>query len=210
MQPTVQMRSPESSTSSPKTVTMAPILLIILGSANAATLKSTTVLSPQASLMELLRRQVQHRDRLRLLQPIADRSLGSMVRLRRPDKLSPKYPDQPVAFFPANGSFTAITTGNTYMVKPGTTGPNITSDDFFVNGPLSRPITRSTNSWPHGKPFGGIINTNYSPTDWLKFYDRFIIQRNEENTITPNQGFSGFKTASSSLLIILSILSVKT
>ena len=40
--------------------------------------------------------------------------------------------------------------------------------------------------------YGGIINASYSPTDWLKFYDRFIIQRNEENTLTPNQGFSAF------------------
>ena len=51
------------------------------------------------------------------------------------NKLSPKYPNQSVAFFPANGNFTGNTTGNTYQVKPGTTGPNITANDFFINGP---------------------------------------------------------------------------
>jgi iron complex outermembrane recepter protein len=108
-------------------------------------------------------------------------------------KLSPKYPDQPVAFFPANGSFTGSTSRDIFTVKPGTTGPNITSDDFFVNGPTFQtfnPIDQQLAA--RETRFGGIINTNYSPTDWLNFYDRFIIQRNEENTITPNQGFSGF------------------
>ena len=40
--------------------------------------------------------------------------------------------------------------------------------------------------------YGGILNASYSPTDWLKIYDRFIISRNEENSVTPNQGFSFF------------------
>jgi iron complex outermembrane receptor protein len=106
-------------------------------------------------------------------------------------KLSPNYPDQTVAFFPANGNFTGNTTGNSYQVKPGTRGPTITADDFAVNGapdevflPINEQLAaRETR-------YGGIVNSTYSPTDWLKFYDRFIIQRNEENTVTPNQGFS--------------------
>ena len=50
-------------------------------------------------------------------------------------KLSPNYFNQSVAFFPANGSYGGNTTGNVYTVKPGTTGPNITANDFFINGP---------------------------------------------------------------------------
>jgi iron complex outermembrane receptor protein len=108
-------------------------------------------------------------------------------------KLSPKYPDQPVAFFPANGSFTGNTTLNTYAVKPGTTGPNITADDFFVNGPTFNTfIPFDSQLAARETRYGGIVNANYSPTDWLKIYDRFIIDRNEENTVTPNQGFSAF------------------
>ena len=83
------------------------------------------------------------------------------------------------------------TTSNLYTVKPGTTGPNITENDFFLNGPAFQtfiPIDEQLAA--RETRFGGILNTSYSPTDWLKFYDRFIIQRNEENTLTPNQGFS--------------------
>jgi len=108
-------------------------------------------------------------------------------------KLSPNYFNQTVAFFPANGSYGGNTTGNTYTVKPGTTGPNITANDFFINGPTFQtfvPIDEQLAA--RETRYGGILNANYSPTDWLKFYDRFIIQRAEENTVTPNQGFSFF------------------
>jgi outer membrane receptor protein involved in Fe transport len=106
-------------------------------------------------------------------------------------KLSPNYFNQTVAFFPANGSYGGNTTGNLYTVKPGTTGPNITANDFFINGPTFQtfvPIDEQLAA--RETRYGGILNANYSPTDWLKFYDRFIIQRAEENTVTPNQGFS--------------------
>jgi iron complex outermembrane recepter protein len=108
-------------------------------------------------------------------------------------KLSPNYPNQPVAFFPANGNFTGNTTLNTYQVKPGTTGPNITANDFTVNGPAANTfIPIDSQLAARETRYGGVLNASYSPTDWLKFYDRFIIQRNEENTVTPNQGFSAF------------------
>jgi iron complex outermembrane receptor protein len=38
--------------------------------------------------------------------------------------------------------------------------------------------------------YGGTINTTWEPTDYLKLYDKFIIQRTEENAVTPSQGFS--------------------
>jgi iron complex outermembrane receptor protein len=110
-------------------------------------------------------------------------------------KLSRNYPNQPVAFFPANGSFTGVTTGNTYAVKPGTIGPDISASDFLVLPPgtpsaFNTYIPTDEQLAARETRYGGIINSSYSPTDWLKFYDRFIIRRNEENTITPNQGFS--------------------
>jgi iron complex outermembrane receptor protein len=111
-------------------------------------------------------------------------------------KLSPNYPNQAVAFFPANGTFTGNTTGNTYSVKLGTTGPNITANDF-VTTPLGGTAPSQQTFVPIDEQlaaretrYGGVVNANYSPTDWLRIYDRFIIQRNEENTVTPNQGFS--------------------
>ena len=106
-------------------------------------------------------------------------------------KLSPNYPDQPVAFFPANGGYVGNTTGNFYQLNRGVTGSNITQNDFTVNGtpdntfnPINSQLAARENR------YGGIVNTSYSPTDWLKFYDRFIIQRSEETSTTPNQGFS--------------------
>jgi iron complex outermembrane recepter protein len=111
------------------------------------------------------------------------------------NKLSPNYPAQAVAFFPANGSYFDAA-GNTYSVRPGTTGPNITANNFTVTPAGGTPPNAQTlipideQLAARETRYGGIVNTSYSPTDWLKFYDRFIIQRNEENTVTPNQGFS--------------------
>ncbi|MBV9674063.1 MAG: TonB-dependent receptor, partial [Verrucomicrobia bacterium] len=108
-------------------------------------------------------------------------------------KLSPNYPDQPVAIFPAQGSFTGVTSGNTYQVKRGTTGSAITANDFIINGetfntyiPLNEELAARENR------YGGTVNLNWSPIEWLRLYDKFIIQRVEENSETPNQGFSSF------------------
>ena len=38
------------------------------------------------------------------------------------------------------------------------------------------------------------MKAEYSPTDWLRFYDTMIIQRNEELSVTPNQGYSSSDT----------------
>jgi iron complex outermembrane recepter protein len=110
-------------------------------------------------------------------------------------RLSPNYPDQQVDFFPGNGSYIGQTSGNIYIVKPGTTGVGgITQNSFIVNGtPSSARIPTGifeTQLAGREKRYGGTVNVDYSPTDWLKFYDHFIIQRNEETTTTPNQGFS--------------------
>jgi iron complex outermembrane receptor protein len=106
-------------------------------------------------------------------------------------KTSPNYPDQPVAFFPANGGYVGNTSGNFYQLNRGVTGSNITQADFTVNGAADNtfiPIDEQLAA--RETRYGGIVNASYSPTDWLKIYDRFIITRNEENSVTPNQGFS--------------------
>ncbi len=110
-------------------------------------------------------------------------------------KLSPKYPDQPVAFFPAQGNYTGNTTGNIYQVKPGTVGNNITANNFIVST-QDNPVAFNTyipideELAAHEYRYGGTLNVNWSPTDYLKFYDKFLIQRVEEKSETPNQGFS--------------------
>jgi iron complex outermembrane receptor protein len=115
-------------------------------------------------------------------------------------KTSPNYPNQPIAFFPANGGYIGNTTNNFYQLKRGVSGSNITANDFLSapasDGAAVAAIADNTfipideQLAARETRYGGIVNTSYSPTDWLKFYDRFIISRNEENSVTPNQGFS--------------------
>ena len=45
---------------------------------------------------------------------------------------------------------------------------------------------------PRETRYGGSINLAYDATPWLKFYDSFLIQRNEDYSVTQNQGYSAF------------------
>ena len=114
-----------------------------------------------------------------------------------------KYKDESITFTPGNGSYQytgpsvpGIPTGTTFIVKPGTVGPNITQNDFNVNGTAASVFIPEgsfiTQLVGRERRYGGTVNVDYSPTDWLRLYDHFIIQRNEETSTTPNQGFSGF------------------
>jgi len=106
-------------------------------------------------------------------------------------KLAANYPDQPVAFFPANGGYVGNTTNNFYQLNRGVKGSNISQADFTVNGAADNtfiPIDEQLAA--RETRYGGLVNFSYMPTDWLKLYDRFIISRDEENSVTPNQGFS--------------------
>jgi len=117
-------------------------------------------------------------------------------------RLSPgKYPNAAITFDPPNGSYQyagpstpTIPTGTTFIVKPGTVGPNITQNDFNVNGTPGNVFIPEgdflTQLLARERRYGGTVNVDYDPTDWLKFYDHFIIQRTEETSTTPNQGFS--------------------
>jgi iron complex outermembrane receptor protein len=113
-------------------------------------------------------------------------------------KLATNYPNQPVQFFAANGSYTVLGTGTaalpagtTLVVKPGTTGPAITANDFLINAPIPQNyIPTDIELAAREVRYGGTINASWEPTDYLKLYDKFIIQRNEETAVTPSQGFS--------------------
>jgi iron complex outermembrane receptor protein len=101
--------------------------------------------------------------------------------------LAAKYPDRPTSFVSFLSGFAGQTTGNFYTVPPGTrTGP-VTLN---INGPQD-PIFVPQNAQlqPRETRYGGLVKLNYSPTDWLKFYDTFIIEDNREQAQTLNQGF---------------------
>ena len=108
-------------------------------------------------------------------------------------KLSPNYPDH-ANFWNPQGIFSDAA-GNVFQVKPGTAGPNITGNDFIVNGAINENFdTNYQQIVPRETRYGGSINLDYDATSWLKFYDSFIIQRNEELSVTPNQGYGGTGT----------------
>ncbi|MGA8659498.1 MAG: TonB-dependent receptor [Chthoniobacterales bacterium] len=102
-------------------------------------------------------------------------------------ELSPKYPDRPTTFVPFLGSFLGQNTGNIYTVPPGTsTGPTT----LLINGP-TEPILIPINAQLAAREerWGGLVKFNYSPTDWFKLYDTFVIQDNYEKASTLNQGY---------------------
>jgi iron complex outermembrane recepter protein len=120
--------------------------------------------------------------------PIAasDRSYSAILDHSR---FSPNYRDQPNFWNPL-GAF-ADAAGNTYVVKPGTAGPSITPNDFIINGGQPENLdTKFQQDLPRETRYGGSVHLDYDANSWLKLYDSFIIQRNEELGVTPNQGYS--------------------
>ena len=71
--------------------------------------------------------------------------------------------------------------GNTYTVIPGTTGPKITKNDFVINGSPNTLLTvKGLQLVPMEERYGTYIKAKYEPTSWLRFYEEFSYQRNEE------------------------------
>ena len=102
-------------------------------------------------------------------------------------RLAAKYPDRPTTFVSFLSGFAGQTTGNFYTVPPGTrTGP-VTLN---IKGPQD-PILVPQNAQlqPRDTRYGGLVKINWSPIDWLRFYDSFIIEDNHEQAQTLNQGF---------------------
>jgi iron complex outermembrane receptor protein len=105
------------------------------------------------------------------------------------NELSPLYPNRPTSFVPYLSSFLGVNSGSFFTVVPGTrTGPNPNS---LTTAPIASPIFVPLNAQlaPREEQYGGLVKLNYSPTDWLKIYDAFIIQDNHEKASTLNQGY---------------------
>ncbi len=108
-------------------------------------------------------------------------------------RYSPNYPDQPNFFSPIPSFFDPagnLFGGAAFSVKPGTHGSNITANDFVPNSPPPN----FNNDWqqilPRDERYGGTFNIGYDVTDWLRFYDYFLIQHAEDLSVTQNQGYS--------------------
>jgi iron complex outermembrane receptor protein len=115
----------------------------------------------------------------------ADRAYSAFLEHSR---YSSNYPDNP-QFFTPRGSF-VDPSGNIFSVKPGTTGSNISTSDFNDGPPDSNFSVKYQQIVPRETNYGGTIGLNYDATSWLKLYDSFIIQRNEDFSVTPNQGYA--------------------
>jgi iron complex outermembrane receptor protein len=101
--------------------------------------------------------------------------------------LAAKYPNRPTTFVPFLSGYAGQTTGNFYTVPPGTrTGP-VTLNIKGPQDPILLPINAQLQ--PRDTRYGGFVKINWSPTDWLRFYDSFIIEDNHERAQTLNQGF---------------------
>jgi iron complex outermembrane receptor protein len=102
-------------------------------------------------------------------------------------KLSPKYPDTATQFpGPPYGSFTGVTTGNSYFTPPGSRTPTLA----IGNAPPDSFIPFNTDLAAREERYGGLVKINFSPTDWLNFYDLLVVTRSEEDGVTQNQGMS--------------------
>jgi outer membrane receptor protein involved in Fe transport len=113
-------------------------------------------------------------------------------------KLSPKYPDTSTAFFSPFGSFTGVTSGTTFFTPPGSRTPTLA----VGNAPADAFIPFNTELAAREERYGGLVKINFSPTDWLNFYDFLLVQRSEESGVTQNQGMStGDAVAGTTLFI---------
>jgi iron complex outermembrane recepter protein len=101
-------------------------------------------------------------------------------------KLSPKYPDTSTTFFSPFGSFTGVTSGTTFFTPPGSRTATLREG----NAPPDAFIPFNTQLSGRETRYGGLVKVNFSPTDWLNFYDTLLVQRSEENSVSQNQGMS--------------------
>jgi iron complex outermembrane recepter protein len=100
-------------------------------------------------------------------------------------KLSPKYPDTPTVFpGPTYGSFSGATTGNSFFTPPRSTTPTLVPG----NPPADAFIPFDSQLAAREERYGGLVKVNFSPTEWLNFYDLLVVQRSEESGVTPNEG----------------------
>jgi iron complex outermembrane receptor protein len=103
------------------------------------------------------------------------------------NRLSPQYPSPPTSFVPYLSSFVGVNTGNFYTVPRGTKNAPVTL--LLGGGTDSIFVPQNAQLQPREERWGGLVKLNYSPTDWLKVYDTFIIEDNHETASTLNQGY---------------------
>ena len=84
------------------------------------------------------------------------------------------------SFSPPAGNFIGKTTGNTYTVVPGTTGPNISLADVSNPTPNFYNTVPGVQLLPREQRYGTYLTSTYQPFQFLQIYDDFSYQYNKE------------------------------
>jgi iron complex outermembrane receptor protein len=124
-------------------------------------------------------------------------------------KLAALYKDTPTSFFASFGSFSGfapgtaatahpVPTGDTFFTPPGSRTPTLAPG----GGPVDNNIPFDSELTAREERYGGLVKVNFQVNNWLKFYDFLLVQRSEENGVSPNQGMStGDAVAGTTLFI---------
>ncbi|MBV8481396.1 MAG: TonB-dependent receptor [Verrucomicrobia bacterium] len=103
-------------------------------------------------------------------------------------RLSFRYPDH--GDFPTTtGLFIDNVTGAAFQTKQGFNGVSPTAADFTAPYNTFTSAQNGLQIYPRETRIGGVVKLTYDVTPWLKLYDSFLIDRNEEvSSYGPNQG----------------------
>jgi len=96
------------------------------------------------------------------------------------------------------GTLFPVQTGSTFFTPPGSTSPTIAPG----NAPADSFIPFNSELAAREERYGGSLKVNFSPTDWLNFYDLLVVNRTEEVGVTPNQGMSSGDQVGNTVLFI--------
>jgi iron complex outermembrane recepter protein len=103
-------------------------------------------------------------------------------------RLSFKFPDH--GDLPTTtGLFVDKVTGASFQTKQGFNGVNPTLANFTAPFNTFTSAQNGLQIYPRETRVGGVVKLDYQVNDWLKLYDSFLIDRNEEvSSFGPNQG----------------------
>jgi iron complex outermembrane recepter protein len=94
--------------------------------------------------------------------------------------LSPQYSDLQSARTPA-GNFIGLNTGNLYSLIPGTSGPNVTPNDFIINTAFNLYNTvPGVELIPREQRIGTYDKITFQPFKYVQIYDDFMYQHQDE------------------------------
>jgi iron complex outermembrane receptor protein len=102
-------------------------------------------------------------------------------------KFSSGYNNQFQDLFPTSGTYTGLTTGNSFFVPGGSKTSNIQLGSHPYDA--SERTVYNTDLLAREQRFGAFVKANYEINEFIKIHEEFINQNNTETSVTPAQGF---------------------